>query len=73
MTAPHAEVEARLERLEVKASYGEDLLDELNRLVIEQQCQIDALRHELLALRAQLPAADGAGFRSLREELPPHY
>ena len=38
------------------------------------QTAIEARRDELAALRDQLPDADGARpFRSLRDELPPHY
>jgi SlyX protein len=41
----------RLTALEIKASFAEDLLDELNRVVIRQQQQIDALVRELTELR----------------------
>lgn len=65
---------ARLTDLEIKASFTEDLLDTLNEIVARQQAQIDRLTTELSALRNQMPTADGAPvFRSLREELPPHY
>jgi len=65
--------EQRLTALEVKASFADDLLDQLNQTIFRQQQQIDLLTRELVDLRKQLPAADGAGFRSLRDELPPHY
>ena len=66
--------DARLTDLEIKASFTEDLLDTLNDIVARQQAQIDRLNTELAALRAQMPTADGApAFRSLRDELPPHY
>ena len=65
---------ARLTELEIKASFTEDLLDHLNQIVIEQQRQIELLTRELAQLRQQAPDADGAvPFRSLRDELPPHY
>ena len=38
-----------------------------------QQQQIDRLERELAQLRQQQPEAGGAVFRSLRDELPPHY
>jgi SlyX protein len=45
---PHADTpqrlraaEQRLEQLEIKASYSDDLLDTLNALVAEQQQHID--------------------------------
>lgn len=68
------DTEQRLTDLEIKASFTEDLVDHLNQTVIRQQQQIDALRHELAALRERATApAESVGFRSLRDELPPHY
>jgi len=62
----------RLTDLEVKASFTEDLLDELNQLVARQQQQIDLLLREVQRLRQQ--QSDGpAAPRNLRDELPPHY
>jgi SlyX protein len=67
-------LEQRLTDLEIKASFHEDALDQLNAVVVRQQRQIDALQHELSQLRQQLPDADAPRpFRSLRDELPPHY
>lgn len=66
-------VEQRLMELEIKASYADDLLERLNELVYRQQEQIDRLQRELAVLRHQLPEAGPAPFRSLRDELPPHY
>ena len=72
MDHPH-DPDARLTDLEIKASYTEDLLDTLNEIVARQQVQIDLLTKELAELRRQMPSADGATFRSLRDDLPPHY
>jgi SlyX protein len=61
--------------LEVKASFTEDLLDELNRTVARQQQQLEALARELVRLRGQveeLGEQDGAG-DGTRQEVPPHY
>jgi SlyX protein len=66
-------IEHRLTDLEVKASYTEDMLDQLNQVIVRQQDQIDRLLRELSELRARRPAADDGTFRSLRDELPPHY
>lgn len=64
----------RLEALEIKAAYADDLLEELNLTVFRQQQQIELLQEQLRQLRQQLPAdAGGAAARSLRDELPPHY
>ncbi len=65
--------EHRLTELEIKASYTEDLLDQLNEVLIRQQQQIDRLQREVAALRRQVDEAPAAGFRSLRDELPPHF
>jgi len=67
-------IETRLVDLEIKASFTEDLVEQLNQIIVRQQQHIDALTRELLALRER-PAAEasGPGFRSLRDDLPPHY
>ena len=63
----------RLTDLEIKASFQEDLLDELNQTVVRQQQQIDQLIREIAHL--QQSSTDGAvgASRNLRDELPPHY
>ncbi len=63
----------RLTELEIKASYSEDLLDQLNQIIVRQQNQIDWLLREVQQLRQQAPEAASGAFRSLRDELPPHY
>lgn len=65
--------DARLTELEIKASYQEDLLDQLNMTVYRQQQQIDRLVQEIAHLRQQMPEPGGAAPRNLRDELPPHY
>lgn len=66
-------MESRLTDLEVKMSFAEDLLDQLNLTVFRQQQEIDALRAEVKALRQQLASSLPAESRSLRDEIPPHY
>jgi SlyX protein len=64
----------RLIDLEIKLSFQEDLIDQLNQVVVRQQQQVDALIREVLVLRqSHGPDAGGPAFRSLRDELPPHY
>jgi SlyX protein len=69
----HQATEERLEQLEIKLSYAEDLLDSLNTLVARQQDQIDRLLREVAELRRQRSEEPSQTFRSLRDELPPHY
>jgi len=72
MTYPHLS-DDRLTRLEIKASFTEDLLDKLDAVIIGQQQQIDRLTREVQQLR-QAASSDGPpGARSLHDELPPHY
>jgi len=66
-------IQARLTELEIKASFAEDLVEELNQVIIRQQAQIDLLIREVTALKLQQPAEGGPALRSLRDELPPHY
>ncbi len=67
-------MEDRLVDLEVKASYADDLLDQLSDQIYRQQQQIDLLLHELRLLRERLPeAGTAAASRNLRDEIPPHY
>lgn len=70
---PLRDTDERLEALEVKAAYAEDLLDQLNLLVYRQQQDIARLQTELAELRRQQPEGGASGPRSLRDELPPHY
>lgn len=63
----------RIEQLEIKLSYAEDLLDTLNTLVTRQQDQIDLLLREVSLLRRRHEDDASPAFRSLRDELPPHY
>jgi SlyX protein len=66
-------MEARINELEVKLSFAEDLLEQLNLTVFRQQQQIESLQQAVRALREQLLASMPAEQRSLRDEIPPHY
>jgi SlyX protein len=67
------DTDRRLTALEIKASFTEDLLDALNALVASQQQQIEQMASQIALLRQQGAGQDGGPFRSLRDELPPHY
>jgi SlyX protein len=66
-------MDARLAEIEIKLSFSEDLLEELNRTVVRQQQQIAALELQVRELRLQMqrsqPAEDGGS----GNEIPPHY
>jgi SlyX protein len=69
------DVDSRLTELEIKAALAEDLVDKLNEVLVRQQAQIDLLLREVtrLARRTEPSGDDVAPFRSLRDEIPPHY
>jgi len=65
--------EQRLTDLEIKASFTEDLLDQLNQVIVRQQQEIDLLMREVRQLRQQVPEGSGQAPNRATEELPPHY
>jgi SlyX protein len=67
------DLEQRITDLEIKASFAEDTVEQLNAVVVRQQAQIDRLVRELVELRRQAAAAEPGGPGRPRDELPPHY
>lgn len=63
----------RLERIETKLSFAEDLLEELNRLVFRQQEQIVSLQAQLSRLLERGEQASISAPRDPHDERPPHY
>ena len=67
----------RLTDLEIKASFSEDLLDQLNQIIVRQQQEIALLQRDVRELRLQSSEGrpDGASPapRQASDELPPHY
>ena len=72
MTSP-TNTEQRITELEIKASFAEDQLDQLDKVIVRQQQQIDALIREITSLRQQAPESGAGISRNLREDLPPHF
>jgi SlyX protein len=66
-------MEARLIEIEIKLTYAEDTLEELNRVVFRQQEQIDQLRELVIRLANQIQELAPPERRELGEERPPHY
>ena len=65
--------EQRLTKLEIKASFTEDMLEQLDQVVVRQQQQIELLIREVTQLRQMAPEMPGNAGRNLRDELPPHF
>ena len=66
-------MEARIAELEVKLSFCEELVEELNKTVYRQQQQIDFMQKEIAALREQVKTSMPAEPRDPIDETPPHY
>jgi SlyX protein len=66
-------MQSRIAELEVKLSFCEELLEELNKTVYRQQQQIDLLQKEIAALREQVKTSMPAEPREPADETPPHY
>lgn len=66
-------MEIRLNELEAKLAFAEDLIDTLNQTVIRQQDQIDSMQQQLRLLHQRLQEALPDETRTPRDELPPHY
>ncbi len=66
-------MDARLSEIEIKLSFSEDLLEELNRIVARQQQQIAALEQQLRELRLQMQRSQPADEGGSGHEIPPHY
>ena len=75
MTTAHT-IEQRLTDLEIKSSYMEDMVEQLNQIIIRQQQDLDTLVRQVSQLRTQLQDAPEGGVANAggaRDELPPHY
>jgi SlyX protein len=66
-------MESRIADIEVKLSFCEDLVEELNKVVFRQQQQIEQLQKEMVAVRDQVRMAAPAEKGDPREDVPPHY
>jgi SlyX protein len=74
---PHSptptDLEARITELEIKLGFMDDLVETLNDQMARQQQMIALLQRELLRVSDQVQDTGAPAFRSLRDELPPHY
>jgi SlyX protein len=66
-------MEDRITNLEIKLSFTEDLVEQVNQTVYKQQQQIDFLYRELKSIKEQAGSADSPGGNNPKDEIPPHY
>lgn len=67
------DIDRRLTELEIKASFGDDLLEQLNQVIIRQQQQIDLLIREVGRLCQPADDASAVSAGRAGDDLPPHY
>jgi SlyX protein len=63
----------RITNLEIKLSFSEDLLEELNQTVFKQQQRIELLVKEIQTLKLQMASNIPSDGNSSQDERPPHY
>lgn len=66
-------IDRRLTDLEIKASFTEDLLDQLNQVIVRQQQEIAMLIREVQDLRLQIPDKQDVSMQLAIQNIPPHY
>lgn len=67
-------LENRIEELETKIAFQEQLLDELNHALVQQQFDIDKMQVQLHYMANKLKAFQPSNIASQSEETPPpHY
>lgn len=67
------DTQTRLTELEIKLSFTEDLVEELNRTVARQQALITLLQDEMRVLFLQLQRVAPEENTDPRDNIPPHY
>lgn len=66
-------LEKRVIALEEKFSYQDHLVDQLNKIVTDQQMIIDQLKKDVLDLKLSQNSNGNQGTRTLKDDVPPHY
>lgn len=67
-------IEERLNSIEAKLTYQEDLVEELNNTIYQQQQKLDRLEAACASLLRHIESLDAAGGAGKSDnERPPHY
>ena len=72
MTNPDT-TDQRLTNLEIKTTFTEDQVEQLDEIIARQQQQIDLLLRAVTELRQPVPSGSVLAGRSLRDDMPPHF
>ena len=65
----------RVEELQMKYSFQEDLLQELNKIIVQQQEDIGAIKSEIQTMKEELISLQESQRtnQNINVEVPPHY
>ena len=66
-------LQERIDELEAKLAFAEDMIESLNLTVFRQQEQLDLMQQQIRLLHEHLQAVTPKEERNLRDEIPPHY
>lgn len=66
-------MESRLEELEIRLTWLDDQVEQLNKVIFQQQEKLDQLQAQLRLLWQGQENLTVAEPRDLRDEIPPHY
>lgn len=65
--------EKRIIDLEIRFAHQDEFINELNKIVIEQQKTIERLEKDILDLKRNVNVNPADGVERLKTEKPPHY
>ena len=74
MTGPESELSSRIDELESRLAFQDDLIDSLNTVVSRQDHELARLTLHLQKLSAKInEIGEAAASSSSESEIPPHY
>lgn len=68
-----SDIDNRITNLEIKFTHQDDLVEQLNKIVTNQQFIIEQLEKDVLELKRLFADREVSGNRTLKDDIPPHY
>ena len=69
----YAQIESRVAELEIRTSFQDQTLQQLNEVIVRQQRELESLLREFGRLKGHLSGATPHTTAAQQEEPPPHY
>ena len=67
-------MEQRIQDLEIKLTFQESIIEELNNVIFDQQKEINLLLNRMTKVEKLLESASDSNLKSINDETPPpHY